>query len=198
MCHLSRPDRPGLLNVKPIERLQETVLHSLELQLKISHPDSLQLFAKLLQKMTDLRQIVTDHVHFIQLLKKREVDMCLHPLLQEIMKDLYWTWTRREKGVGVFKRNVRLPERLTEKRRGRMRESWNTSRQRHERTERRGHGGTAEPGQFLVASNSKLHPAATMGTTWQNGMSWGLSGLCHEEEISEYFTHTVGRSPFQN
>ncbi|TNM88719.1 hypothetical protein fugu_004973 [Takifugu bimaculatus] len=82
-------DRPGLLNVKPIERLQETVLHSLELQLKISHPDSLQLFAKLLQKMTDLRQIVTDHVHFIQLLKKREVDMCLHPLLQEIMKDLY-------------------------------------------------------------------------------------------------------------
>lgn len=82
-------DRPGLLNVKPIEQLQETVLHSLELQLKLSHPDSLQLFAKLLQKMTDLRQIVTDHVHLIQLLKKTEVDMCLHPLLQEIMKDLY-------------------------------------------------------------------------------------------------------------
>ncbi|XP_029947636.1 peroxisome proliferator-activated receptor gamma isoform X2 [Salarias fasciatus] len=82
-------DRPGLLNVKPIEQLQETVLHSLELQLKLNHPDSQQLFAKLLQKMTDLRQIVTDHVHFIQLLKKTEVDMCLHPLLQEIMKDLY-------------------------------------------------------------------------------------------------------------
>ncbi|XP_075997539.1 peroxisome proliferator-activated receptor gamma [Genypterus blacodes] len=82
-------DRPGLLNVKPIEQLQETVLHSLELQLKVNHPDSLQLFAKLLQKMTDLRQIVTDHVHLIQLLKKTEVDMCLHPLLQEIMKDLY-------------------------------------------------------------------------------------------------------------
>ncbi|XP_068568401.1 peroxisome proliferator-activated receptor gamma [Cebidichthys violaceus] len=82
-------DRPGLLNVKPIEQLQETVLHSLELQLKLNHPDCLQLFAKLLQKMTDLRQIVTDHVHLIQLLKKTEVDMCLHPLLQEIMKDLY-------------------------------------------------------------------------------------------------------------
>uniref|UniRef100_A0A3B4AIE9 Peroxisome proliferator-activated receptor gamma n=1 Tax=Periophthalmus magnuspinnatus TaxID=409849 RepID=A0A3B4AIE9_9GOBI len=82
-------DRPGLLNVKPIEQLQETVLHSLELQLKVNHPESLQLFAKLLQKMTDLRQIVTDHVHLIQLLKKTEVDMCLHPLLQEIMKDLY-------------------------------------------------------------------------------------------------------------
>uniref|UniRef100_A0A3B3UI07 Peroxisome proliferator-activated receptor gamma n=1 Tax=Poecilia latipinna TaxID=48699 RepID=A0A3B3UI07_9TELE len=82
-------DRPGLLNVKPIEQLQETVLHSLELQLKLSHPDSLQLFAKLLQKMTDLRQIVTDHVHLIDLLKQTEVDMLLHPLLQEIMKDLY-------------------------------------------------------------------------------------------------------------
>ncbi|KAI3369938.1 hypothetical protein L3Q82_024743 [Scortum barcoo] len=82
-------DRPGLLNVKPIEQLQETVLHSLELQLKLNHPDSLQLFAKVLQKMTDLRQIVTDHVHLIQLLKKTELDMCLHPLLQEIMKDLY-------------------------------------------------------------------------------------------------------------
>ncbi|KAM8867155.1 peroxisome proliferator-activated receptor gamma [Synchiropus picturatus] len=82
-------DRPGLLNVKPIEQLQETVLHSLELQLKLSHPDSPQLFAKVLQKMTDLRQIVTDHVHLIQLLKKTDVEMCLHPLLQEIMKDLY-------------------------------------------------------------------------------------------------------------
>uniref|UniRef100_A0A7N8XYG0 Peroxisome proliferator-activated receptor gamma n=1 Tax=Mastacembelus armatus TaxID=205130 RepID=A0A7N8XYG0_9TELE len=82
-------DRPGLLNVKPIEQLQETVLHSLELQLKLNHPDSLQLFAKLLQKMTDLRQIVTDHVHLMQLLKKTEADLCLHPLLQEIMKDLY-------------------------------------------------------------------------------------------------------------
>ncbi|XP_010729632.2 peroxisome proliferator-activated receptor gamma [Larimichthys crocea] len=82
-------DRPGLLNVKPIEQLQETVLHALELQLKLNHPDSLQLFAKLLQKMTDLRQIVTDHVHLIQLLKKSEMEMCLHPLLQEIIKDLY-------------------------------------------------------------------------------------------------------------
>ncbi|KAL6112176.1 pparg [Pungitius sinensis] len=82
-------DRPGLLNVKPIEQLQETVLHSLELQLKLNHPDCLQLFAKLLQKMTDLRQMVTDHVHLIQLLKQTEVDMCLHPLLQEIIKDLY-------------------------------------------------------------------------------------------------------------
>ncbi|XP_041945501.1 peroxisome proliferator-activated receptor gamma [Alosa pseudoharengus] len=82
-------DRPGLLNVKPIEDLQETVLHSLELQLKMNHPDSLQLFAKLLQKMTDLRQMVSDHVQLLGMIKTSEVDICVHPLLQEIMRDLY-------------------------------------------------------------------------------------------------------------
>ncbi|XP_076865777.1 peroxisome proliferator-activated receptor gamma isoform X2 [Brachyhypopomus gauderio] len=82
-------DRPGLLNVKPIEELQENVLHALELHLKMNHPDSMHLFAKVLQKMTDLRQLVTHHVQVIQLLKESEVDLCLHPLLQEIMRDLY-------------------------------------------------------------------------------------------------------------
>uniref|UniRef100_A0A4W5LD13 NR LBD domain-containing protein n=2 Tax=Hucho hucho TaxID=62062 RepID=A0A4W5LD13_9TELE len=82
-------DRPGLVNVKPIEDLQEAVLQALELQLKTIHPDCPQLFAKLLQKMTDLRPLVADHVRLIHLLKKQELEMCLHPLLQEIMRDLY-------------------------------------------------------------------------------------------------------------
>ncbi|XP_053544989.1 peroxisome proliferator-activated receptor gamma isoform X2 [Bombina bombina] len=82
-------DRPGLINVKPIEDIQESLLQVLELQLKLNHPDSSQLFAKLLQKMTDLRQVVTEHVQLLQIIKKTEADMCLHPLLQEIYKDLY-------------------------------------------------------------------------------------------------------------
>ncbi|XP_066529180.1 peroxisome proliferator-activated receptor gamma [Hoplias malabaricus] len=82
-------DRPGLLNVKPIEELQENVLHSMELHLKMNHPDSLHLFAKVLQKMTDLRQLVSHHVHWMQLMKDSEMDLYLHPLLQEIMRDLY-------------------------------------------------------------------------------------------------------------
>ncbi|KAK6307750.1 hypothetical protein J4Q44_G00210210 [Coregonus suidteri] len=82
-------DRPGLVNVKPIEDLQDTVLQALELQLKTIHPDCPQLFAKLLQKMTDLRQLVANQVRLIHLLKKQELEMCLHPLLQEIMRDLY-------------------------------------------------------------------------------------------------------------
>lgn len=65
------------------------MLHSLELQLKVNHPDSVQLFAKVLQKMTDLRQMVADHVQMVGLVKKTEMEMFTHPLLQEIMKDLY-------------------------------------------------------------------------------------------------------------
>uniref|UniRef100_A0A8C6W7E1 Peroxisome proliferator-activated receptor gamma n=1 Tax=Nannospalax galili TaxID=1026970 RepID=A0A8C6W7E1_NANGA len=82
-------DRPGLLNVKPIEDIQDNLLQALELQLKLNHPESSQLFAKLLQKMTDLRQIVTEHVQLLHVIKKTETDMSLHPLLQEIYKDLY-------------------------------------------------------------------------------------------------------------
>ena len=84
-----RADRPGLVNVKPIEELQAVVLQALELQLKTLHPDSPQLFAKLLQKVTDLRPLVADHVSLIHLLKKTEQEQCLHPLLKEIMSDLY-------------------------------------------------------------------------------------------------------------
>ncbi|XP_017343406.1 peroxisome proliferator-activated receptor gamma [Ictalurus punctatus] len=82
-------DRPGLVNPKAIEALQDEVLQTLEFQLKVLHPESPHLFAKLLQKMTDLRSLVAEHVRNIHLLKKSELDMCLHPLLLEIMQDLY-------------------------------------------------------------------------------------------------------------
>ncbi|TUN98263.1 Peroxisome proliferator-activated receptor gamma [Bagarius yarrelli] len=82
-------DRPGLLNPKAIEVLQDDVLQALELQLKILHPDAPHLFAKLLHKMTDLRPLVAQHVRNIHLLKQNELDLCLHPLLLEIMQDLY-------------------------------------------------------------------------------------------------------------
>ncbi|KAI5095447.1 peroxisome proliferator-activated receptor gamma [Silurus meridionalis] len=82
-------DRPGLVNSKAIEALQDEVLQALELQLHVLHPESPHLFAKLLQKITDLRPLVAEHVRNIHLLEKNELDMCLHPLLLEIMQDLY-------------------------------------------------------------------------------------------------------------
>lgn len=82
-------DRPGLVNMRSIEELQNTVLQALQVHLKMTHSEQPHLFAKLLQKMTDLRPLVADHVRLIHLLKKTELDVCLHPLLQEIMRDLY-------------------------------------------------------------------------------------------------------------
>ncbi|XP_029011842.1 peroxisome proliferator-activated receptor delta b isoform X2 [Betta splendens] len=53
-------DRPGLMNVK-----------------------------QLLQKMADLRQLVTENAQLVQKIKKTESETSLHPLLQEIYKDMY-------------------------------------------------------------------------------------------------------------
>lgn len=82
-------DRPGLMNVKQVEQSQDSVLQALDLHLQANHSDSLYLFPKLLQKMADLRQLVTENAQLVQKIKKTESETSLHPLLQEIYKDMY-------------------------------------------------------------------------------------------------------------
>ncbi|XP_074859481.1 peroxisome proliferator-activated receptor alpha [Carettochelys insculpta] len=82
-------DRPGLVNVEYIEKMQESIVHVLKLHLQNNHPDDIFLFPKLLQKMADLRQLVTEHAELVQIIKKTESDAALHPLLQEIYSDMY-------------------------------------------------------------------------------------------------------------
>ncbi|NP_001088831.1 peroxisome proliferator activated receptor alpha L homeolog [Xenopus laevis] len=82
-------DRPGLVNVSSIEKMQESIVHVLKLHLQSNHPDDGFLFPKLLQKMADLRQLVTEHAQLVQTIKKTETDAALHPLLQEIYRDMY-------------------------------------------------------------------------------------------------------------
>ncbi|KAJ7329442.1 hypothetical protein JRQ81_015616 [Phrynocephalus forsythii] len=82
-------DRPGLVNIGHIEKMQESIVHVLKLHLQSNHPDDIFLFPKLLQKMADLRQLVTEHAQLVQIIKKTESDAHLHPLLQEIYKDMY-------------------------------------------------------------------------------------------------------------
>ncbi|XP_051916738.1 peroxisome proliferator-activated receptor alpha b [Hippocampus zosterae] len=81
-------DRPGLVNVSHIERMQESIVQVLRLHLLANHPDDAFLFPKLLQKLADLRQLVTEHAQLVQEIKKTE-DTSLHPLLQEIYRDMY-------------------------------------------------------------------------------------------------------------
>ncbi|XP_069489571.1 peroxisome proliferator-activated receptor delta [Ambystoma mexicanum] len=82
-------DRPGLTNVKQVEEIQDSILRALEFHLQANHPDAQYLFPKLLQKMADLRQLVTEHAQLVQKIKKTETETSLHPLLQEIYKDMY-------------------------------------------------------------------------------------------------------------
>uniref|UniRef100_A0A667ZIW2 Peroxisome proliferator-activated receptor delta b n=1 Tax=Myripristis murdjan TaxID=586833 RepID=A0A667ZIW2_9TELE len=82
-------DRPGLMNVKQVEQSQDSILQALDQHLQANHSDSLYLFPKLLQKMADLRQLVTENAHLVQKIKKTESETSLHPLLQEIYKDMY-------------------------------------------------------------------------------------------------------------
>uniref|UniRef100_A0A8C4S3K3 Peroxisome proliferator-activated receptor alpha n=1 Tax=Erpetoichthys calabaricus TaxID=27687 RepID=A0A8C4S3K3_ERPCA len=81
-------DRPGLVNVGQIEEMQESIVQVLNLHLQANHPDAAYLFPKLLQKLADLRQLVTEHAQLVQEIKKTE-DTSLHPLLQEIYRDMY-------------------------------------------------------------------------------------------------------------
>ncbi|MBN3311078.1 PPARA protein, partial [Amia calva] len=81
-------DRPGLVNVGHIEKMQERIVQVLSLHLQANHPDDIFLFPKLLQKLADLRQLVTEHAQLVQEIKKTE-DTSLHPLLQEIYRDMY-------------------------------------------------------------------------------------------------------------
>ncbi|NWU70452.1 PPARD protein, partial [Pterocles burchelli] len=82
-------DRPGLMNVKQVEEIQDNILRALEFHLQSNHPDAQYLFPKLLQKMADLRQLVFFHTQLVQKIKKTETETSLHPLLQEIYKDMY-------------------------------------------------------------------------------------------------------------
>ncbi|XP_076861063.1 peroxisome proliferator-activated receptor alpha a [Brachyhypopomus gauderio] len=81
-------DRPGLRNVSDIECIQESIILALQLHLRANHPDNTFLFPKLLQKLADLRQLVTEHAQLVQDIKKTQ-DTSLHPLLQEIYRDMY-------------------------------------------------------------------------------------------------------------
>ncbi|XP_049616843.1 peroxisome proliferator-activated receptor alpha a isoform X1 [Syngnathus scovelli] len=81
-------DRPGLVNATLVERLQEGIVQALRLHLQANHPDDAFLFPRLLQKLADLRELVTEHAQLVHDIETTE-DTSLHPLLQEIYRDMY-------------------------------------------------------------------------------------------------------------
>lgn len=91
LCPLSLAclsDRPGLVDAPLVEQLQETIVQVLRRHLLSNHPNDSFLFPRLLQKLADLRELVTEHAQLVEEIKKTE-DTSLHPLLQEIYRDMY-------------------------------------------------------------------------------------------------------------
>uniref|UniRef100_H3CL54 Peroxisome proliferator-activated receptor alpha a n=1 Tax=Tetraodon nigroviridis TaxID=99883 RepID=H3CL54_TETNG len=81
-------DRPGLVDVPSVEQLQESIVQVLRRHLLTNHPNDSFLFPRLLQKLADLRELVTEHAQLVEEIKRTE-DTSLHPLLQEIYRDMY-------------------------------------------------------------------------------------------------------------
>lgn len=77
------------MNVKQVEEIQDRILQALDQHLQHTHPDAAYIFPKLLQKLADLRQLVTENAQLVQMIKKTESETSLHPLLQEIYRDMY-------------------------------------------------------------------------------------------------------------
>nr|CAB3265118.1 PPAR peroxisome proliferator-activated receptor [Phallusia mammillata] len=80
-------DRPGLSESSKIENAQLNVLMALQLQLSLSHPDKPRLFAHLLVMLTEIRQLVADHVLLVESLG--EMRHTYPPLIKEIFQDLH-------------------------------------------------------------------------------------------------------------
>lgn len=81
-------DRPGLVDTSLVEQLQDSIIQALQLHLLANHPEDAFLFPRLLQKLADLRELVTEHAQLVQEIKRAE-ETSLHPLLQEIYRDMY-------------------------------------------------------------------------------------------------------------
>uniref|UniRef100_H2YJM5 NR LBD domain-containing protein n=1 Tax=Ciona savignyi TaxID=51511 RepID=H2YJM5_CIOSA len=80
------PDRPGIDNRKVVEDIQEEILLALEYQLSLTHPNKPRLFAHLLLKLAELRELMSKHVSMVQ--KLSEMKGIGPPLLNEILQDL--------------------------------------------------------------------------------------------------------------
>lgn len=74
-------DRPGLVNTKHVESLQEIYLNALMSYVKLRRSTTSQFLAKLLLKLVDLRTLSTNHTHVLHSLRIQRGS--LPPLLNE-------------------------------------------------------------------------------------------------------------------
>ncbi|KAG7275569.1 hypothetical protein CRUP_014951 [Coryphaenoides rupestris] len=84
ICLLS-PDRPGVQDHARIEALQDNISETLQAYIRLSHPGGRLLYAKMIQKLADLRSLNEEHSkQYRSLSFQPEHSMQLTPLVLEV------------------------------------------------------------------------------------------------------------------
>ncbi|KAF7210329.1 transcript variant X1, partial [Nothobranchius furzeri] len=84
ICLLS-PDRPGVQDHARIEQLQDCLSEALQAYIRVNHPGGRLLYAKMIQKLADLRSLNEEHSkQYRSLSFQPEHSMQLTPLVLEV------------------------------------------------------------------------------------------------------------------
>ncbi|XP_022108040.1 vitamin D3 receptor B-like isoform X2 [Acanthaster planci] len=79
------PDRPDIENHEDVERIQRPMVETLQMLTKVNHPEDKVFFAKLIMKLTDVRDLVTRHINDLMQMKLPDSQFeNLFPLITEI------------------------------------------------------------------------------------------------------------------
>lgn len=79
------PDRPEITSREDVEQIQRPMVETLQTLTKINHPEDKVFFAKLIMKLTDVRDLVTHHVDDLMSMKLPDSQFeSLFPLISEI------------------------------------------------------------------------------------------------------------------
>lgn len=78
-------DRPEIVSREDVEQIQRPMVETLQTLTKINHPEDKVFFAKLIMKLTDVRDLVTHHVDDLMSMKLPDSQFeSLFPLISEI------------------------------------------------------------------------------------------------------------------
>ncbi|XP_077991533.1 vitamin D3 receptor B-like [Glandiceps talaboti] len=80
---LLAPDRPELQQPETVEELQQNILMALQASTKVNHPNDKVLFAKLIVKLAEVRELVQSHIIDLNELKLPDHEK-IFPLIAEI------------------------------------------------------------------------------------------------------------------
>ncbi|XP_038071736.1 vitamin D3 receptor-like [Patiria miniata] len=79
------PDRPDIEHHEDVEKIQRPMVETLQMLTKVTHPEDKVFFAKLIMKLTDVRDLVTRHINDLMQMKLPDTQFeNLFPLITEI------------------------------------------------------------------------------------------------------------------